>query len=347
MRAASEMSSIEPYRTQNFRRYHKLLMQASRQKWLAQLSILAFSLAATNESRTKPFSDRKDAREFRTRIFEVLDLCLSLSLTPTEAGAKKLEETLLASGVNVGHDIRALCYEPRRLDTTWDQMHYLGQGALSLVSLLLRPATLPIVKDWLGTIEVQLRSPFAQFVTEHVSPVLIAKNLSDVAAHSTNGTTQFTVDDLTVSVNFSSKFVEATFAAVDDTTIRIKINLPRNYPLQSAEISPDVLRGVNVQGVRGEKWKAWMMKMSVMLFDGSNSLWDCIQLFGENVKRHFDGVEPCVICYAVVSADNNRLPDESCAVCRNSKFHSACLHKWWGESGQASCPLCRSPWVSR
>jgi len=68
---------------------------------------------------------------------------------------------------------------------------------------------------------------------------------------------------------------------------------------------------------------------------------DAIALWKANVDREFEGVEPCLICYAVISAANGQLPRLSCRTCA-VRFHPACLYKWFKTSGKSTCPHCQN-----
>ena len=54
-------------------------------------------------------------------------------------------------------------------------------------------------------------------------------------------------------------------------------------------------------------------------------------------------MEPCLICYSVISATNGQLPRLQCRTC-NVRFHPACLYKWFKSSGKSQCVHCQAPW---
>lgn len=348
LRKADEFSTVDVCKLAKFRTYHNLLRKATKQRLHCQMVLLAYALVLSSEYE-RPFVD-DDVKETKRRLFEVLDVILALSMAPLHPEATSdtsaLDNSLLFSstetcGEQLGYDIAAL--SKVSLGNDLESFSSLGRGALSVLTLLLLNNTLSSTKDWTETIDKRLREQLLSYCEDHVSPALIQENLTNVLSHSANGEPTFDVDEnLSVTVSTAARTIEATFQ-LDETNVKIKISLPKAYPLKAATVVHDTKV---VQGVSSEKWRAWILKMSVMLFSGSSNLWDCVQLFGQNIKKHFDGVEPCPICYAVVSSVNNRLPEMRCAVCRNSLFHSSCLYTWWGNSGQTSCPMCRSPWVS-
>jgi hypothetical protein len=68
-----------------------------------------------------------------------------------------------------------------------------------------------------------------------------------------------------------------------------------------------------------------------------------VSLWHKNVQQEFSGVQPCLICYSVISATNSQLPRLVCRTC-SVNFHPACLYKWFKSSGKSQCPHCQSPW---
>ena len=52
------------------------------------------------------------------------------------------------------------------------------------------------------------------------------------------------------------------------------------------------------------------------------------------LPQEFEGVEPCLICYSVISATNSQLPRLQCRTCA-VRFHPACLYKWFKSSGKS------------
>lgn len=49
-----------------------------------------------------------------------------------------------------------------------------------------------------------------------------------------------------------------------------------------------------------------------------------LRLWKRNIDKRFEGVEECMVCYAVVHGTNFQLPRVQCRTCKK-KFHSACL----------------------
>ena len=60
----------------------------------------------------------------------------------------------------------------------------------------------------------------------------------------------------------------------------------------------------------------------------------------------FAGAVVCAICYAQLDGAG-RLSTAQCRTCDSGCFHKSCLLKWFGTSGDSTCPLCRSAWQWR
>lgn len=355
----SDFTSVEPQKLARFRQYHDLLRKANKQKLVLQVTWLAWAIVASheNESGHRVVFASFETKELRHRTYDLLDQLLSVSLAPLhpERRKQRMEEGALFTpaedGDTLGYDIASLAHVDGNDSSV---MAVLARGGVSLVPLLLQNTTLGIVKDWMETIDKRLREAFTVLVQDHISPALIQASLVDVLSHSPDGKPAFDVNDnVKVSVNLQQQAVDVLFQ-MDEIEVKICICLPTTYPMKPASVTQgdsasagQASQKSQVQGISSDRWRSWILKMSAKLFNGSCSLWDCVELFEQNIKRHFDGVEPCPICYAVVSAANNKLPEMRCAVCRNSLFHSSCLNTWWGNTGQTSCPMCRSPWVSQ
>ena len=71
---------------------------------------------------------------------------------------------------------------------------------------------------------------------------------------------------------------------------------------------------------------------------------DAIRVWRKNVDKELDGVEPCPICYSVVQTTDHSLPRKSCYTC-STKFHSACLYRWFHSSHKSTCPMCRQEFM--
>eukprot|EP00727_Mastigamoeba_balamuthi_P002102 m51a1_g1189 hypothetical protein (2081) ;mRNA; r:413127-420249 len=132
----------------------------------------------------------------------------------------------------------------------------------------------------------------------------------------------------------------------DDLVLEVALELPESYPLDPARPSESTRR----VGVTEATWRKWQLAMVSMLagsHDGASSVVDALVLWRGAVDRHFEGVEPCPICYSVFapggagSSASAALPTMACRQCKN-KFHSACMYRWFETSHNTFCPLCKA-----
>lgn len=122
---------------------------------------------------------------------------------------------------------------------------------------------------------------------------------------------------------------------LDDQTMEMAVKLPGNYPLRNVAVE-----GLKRVGVKDAQWRAWMLGSQAVLTAQNGSILDAIRLFQRNVKLHFQHVQECAICFAILSPEN-QTPSKKCATCKNL-FHGSCLFKWFKSSSQSKCPLCRT-----
>ncbi|RNF17794.1 uncharacterized protein Tco025E_04704 [Trypanosoma conorhini] len=332
-----EFSTRSPAKVKLFTRYTAIIMKTNKQKLALFPLLLAWCVTLSGTVQQELTKERRE------EVLHLLDLLCSLLLTPVVPGNKRLDGTYLcsttkSSGEHLGFETVALT----RTNAA-EPMKELAKGAAAVFALLLQSNTLPVVKSWLETIERKLQDLFYVFVEEHVSPLLVQESLLTVLGRSPTGEPTFDVNEnYSVAVSMPKNLITLRYT-MEDASVMVQIEIPAAFPLKPPVVTFESGKGC---GVSTEKWRAWMLKMTVLLFGGSANVWECVTLFGRNMDAHFSGQEPCPICFAVVSAVDHRLPDMQCAVCRNAALHSYCLYAWWANGGQTVCPLCRSPWVS-
>ncbi|CCW66085.1 unnamed protein product [Phytomonas sp. Hart1] len=350
-----EFSSTSPFKFSHFRRQNTLIGKTHKQKVLMFPYLLAWCVLLTTPATDEEASCQSDSQSYRQRkaeIYQLLDLLCVLLLTPLFSSAKRVEDTLLgaaASLMNDGDSTNAeagvLGFEVVALTrvVSPQPMMQLARGAAAVFCLLLRGSTLSLVKGWLETVERKTQMMIYNFVQLYISPLLIHENLLTVLSHSPDGLTTFSIgESYSVCVRTAQKNIELSYT-IEDARISVRIRFLPCYPLRQPVVEFSSGREC---GISMEKQRMWMLKMTSLLFSETTNLWDCMELFRENVEAHLGGQEPCPICYAIVSAVNHKLPELQCSVCRNLSFHSSCLYKWWASGGQTVCPLCRSPWIS-
>lgn len=347
-----EYSTAVPAKVAQFRQHNAALLKTQKHKTLLFPYLLAWCIhattpAAADEAQNSVTRDK----EWQRQVYAVLDLLFTLMLTPLEKNARRLDETFIGASVHpassaeasatgqLGFEVVALT----RADAP-DPMAQLARGAFAVFTQLLHGSTLSLTKSWLETIERKGRALFYDSVGQHITGILIQESFMSVLSHSPDGSSTFTIGEgCSVDVNVAQQLIDLTYE-MEDAKVAVRITFPSDFPLHPPTVEHESGREC---GVSVRKWRAWMLKMSVILFGGSANVWECIDLFHQNLEAHFRGTEPCPICFAVVSAVNHKLPDVRCSVCHNSAFHSNCLYTWWASGFNNVCPLCRSPWIAQ
>ncbi|VDL85734.1 unnamed protein product [Nippostrongylus brasiliensis] len=107
---------------------------------------------------------------------------------------------------------------------------------------------------------------------------------------------------------------------VEETTIRLSIVMPVDWPLSVPSIQID--KAI----VPTEKVKKWQLQLTKYLFHQNGSTVEGIMMWRRNVDRDVEGAEACSICMMTIHMTNHQLPK----------------YKWFETSSQSTCPLCRS-----
>ena len=175
-----------------------------------------------------------------------------------------------------------------------------------------------------------LTSALSQFVQTKVAPETLRRELRRISAATNLG-------EMTVSGSIVSREVVARYTQ-DECQLSVLVSLPLNFPLRNVEVD-----GTKTLGVPEKRWKRWALQIRMMLNSQDGTLLDAFMLWKENVDKEFEGVEPCPVCYSVLSVKTHELPSLQCKTC-NHCFHSSCLYKWFKSSGKSQCVLCQQPW---
>ncbi|KAL5106350.1 E3 ubiquitin-protein ligase listerin [Taenia crassiceps] len=133
-----------------------------------------------------------------------------------------------------------------------------------------------------------------------------------------------------------SREVITTYHFSADQYLEMIISLPENFPL-----SPVTVGTGNKAGPAMSNWRTWIIHLSVFLNNQNGSILDGIGLWLRNMKKKFDGVEDCAICYSVIHDRNFSFPRLQCRVCKK-RFHNECMYRYFQTSRNPTCPLCRS-----
>ncbi|KAL8278772.1 hypothetical protein RQP46_008841 [Phenoliferia psychrophenolica] len=189
---------------------------------------------------------------------------------------------------------------------------------------------------WESCTNRQLHMAVSTFTSRHFSPVLIAAELAHLRdPNDPAGKSLRDNPDFTVKVAAGANEVKAVFV-VDEQTMEIGVRLPNEFPLLLVEV-----KDVRKVGVNDKQWRAWILAVQQVIITHNGLIADALSLFKKNVTLHFDGVEPCAICYSIISVVDRSLPTKKCRTC-NNLFHAGCLFKWFSTSHGSSCPMCRS-----
>ena len=175
-----------------------------------------------------------------------------------------------------------------------------------------------------------LTTALSQFVQTKVAPETLRRELKRISTATNLG-------EMSVSGSIVSREVVARYTQ-DECQLSVLVSLPLNFPLRNVEVD-----GTKTLGVPEKRWKRWALQIRMMLNSQDGTLLDALMLWKENVDKEFEGVEPCPVCYSVLSVKTHELPSLQCKTCHNC-FHSSCLYKWFKSSGKSQCVLCQQPW---
>ena len=154
------------------------------------------------------------------------------------------------------------------------------------------------------------------FTERYFSPVLIkaeSKMLQETE-----------IEDLKTKINQNGQDIVASFE-FEGAELDIVIKLPPCFPLKMADVSGGTAGGRQA-GISDARWRAWLLSVSAVMIGLNGTVADALQLFTKNVKLHFEGIEECAICYAVISPVDRSTPQKKCKTCKNV-FHGSCLFK--------------------
>jgi hypothetical protein len=154
------------------------------------------------------------------------------------------------------------------------------------------------------------------YTEKHFSPVLIKSEMTFAAENE--------IEDLGVKFNLTTRELNAVLE-FEESELDILVKLPHCFPLKLAEISSGTAGGRQA-GINEARWRAWLLSISSVMVGLNGTVYDALSLFKKNVTLHFEGIEDCAICYAVISAADRSTPQKRCKTC-NHMFHGSCLFK--------------------
>lgn len=125
----------------------------------------------------------------------------------------------------------------------------------------------------------------------------------------------------------------------DDTKLEVVLSVPSNFPVKQIAIK------VMNKGKLSEDFeKKWKLQISRVLTNQNKNIIDAIIFWRKNLDKMFDGIEPCFICYCILSPTSNQVPSKKCKTCKKL-LHADCIQKWFATSHKSDCPLCKSQFL--
>lgn len=276
--------------------------------WLCFLSFADSAVAAEVRFRGSVSAYLDKARA----VSSVLDTALSYLSTDKDRNNKR----------NIAYTVADALDSPRFLDVS--------KLAALVVFRTVEVFPTQIKHWWEDDCPKALCLAVSQFVETKVAPEILRRELSRINKATNLG-------EMSVSGSTVSREVTATYIQ-DECQLSIVIQIPPTFPLRNVEVD-----GRRTLGIPEKKWKRWALNIRVMLNNQDGTLLDALMLWKENVDKEFAGLEPCPVCYSIISVKTHELPNLQCNTCSNS-FHSSCLYKWFHSSGKSQCVLCQQPW---
>lgn len=89
--------------------------------------------------------------------------------------------------------------------------------------------------------------------------------------------------------------------------------------------------------------RKWLLLISSVLNNQNVSIVEAVMFWKNNLEKHFEGLEACLICYSIINPSTKRMPNLKCKKC-GIMFHNTCLFQWFKQSGKSQCPHCQTLW---
>ncbi|CAD5117342.1 DgyrCDS6126 [Dimorphilus gyrociliatus] len=185
-----------------------------------------------------------------------------------------------------------------------------------------------LVRKWYNLQDKVICNCFKEFTSSFASKILISKEIKQLKAESISN------DEFTILLRETSGEVVASYIH-NEVTLEVEVTFPADTPL-----TPVVVKASRKIGADENKWRKWILQMTTFLSLQNGTLLESLLIWKNNVKKLFDDVEECTICFSVLHPTNYQLPKLQCSTCRK-KFHPGCLYKWFNTSNKSTCPLCR------
>ncbi|KAL3317725.1 Ufm1-specific protease 2 [Cichlidogyrus casuarinus] len=141
---------------------------------------------------------------------------------------------------------------------------------------------------------------------------------------------------ISVKTRLNTLEILTTYYVSDDHSLEMIIQLPEKYPLETVQLQSGRRKGLSC-----DQWRSWLHQLSLFLNHQNGSILEGIKLWHRNIRKKFDGIEECAICYSIVNNKNFTLPKMQCRVCKKI-FHHSCMYRWFSSSRNPTCPMCRN-----
>jgi len=185
-----------------------------------------------------------------------------------------------------------------------------------------------IIRTWWDfDLDRKSSSAVDKFTTKVISPILLDHEINTIISN------RVEAEGFQIKANKVNYEVTAIFEK-EEAALTMIISLPPSYPLRNATVNC-----TQKMGVAESQWRKWILSMTTLMATQDGSILDAILLWKSNLEKHFDGIEPCPICFTLSA--NNQLPNLQCKTCKN-KFHNACMYRWIRTSHKTDCPLCKT-----
>jgi hypothetical protein len=193
---------------------------------------------------------------------------------------------------------------------------------------------------WFGALRDKgLALAVEAYASRQESPALLAAEFEAVRRANASSYRKGAVGDkFRVRADPRLREVSAALDVEDGASLELVVRLPACSPLRAPEVMCS-----NRVGVPDARLRRWMLSVSAFLRSQNQGVLEAVALWRRSLEKEFRGVEPCLICYAVLSPANGQVPKLNCRQC-DVVFHGACLYKWFKSSGKSNCPHCQNPW---
>jgi len=183
---------------------------------------------------------------------------------------------------------------------------------------------------WMEECSRTQRTIIKEFIEKWVAPITLRRELERI--HKSNRLTNIEIHGSCVSREVTATYVQ------DECQLSMLIRIPICFPLKNVEV--DCKKTLGISEKQGRHWSLQIMRM---LNHEDGCILDALLFWKKNVDKHFDGVEPCPVCYSVICMKTHSIPNLECKICQN-RFHCACLYKWFRSSGKTQCVICQQSW---